>query len=50
MSFKEKEVLLNSFAYSNFNYRPLVRHFWSSKSLYKIEKTQERAQLKPQWK
>ena len=42
MSFKEKEVLLNSFVYSNFNYCHLVWHFYSSKSLYKIEKTQER--------
>ena len=38
MGFKEKEVLLNSFVYSNFNYWPLVWHFCSSKSLYKIEK------------
>ena len=43
MSFKEKEVLLNSILYSNFNYCPLVWHFCSSKSLYKIEKIQERA-------
>ena len=27
MGFKEKEILLNSFAYSNFNYCPLVSHF-----------------------
>ena len=40
--FKEKEVLLNSFLYSNFNYCPLVWHFCSSESLYKIEKIQER--------
>ena len=38
MGFKEKEVLLNSFVYSNFNYCPLVSHFCLSKSLYKIEK------------
>ena len=38
----KKEVLLNSFVYSNFNYCPLVWHFCSSKSLYKIEKVQER--------
>ena len=38
MGFKEKEVLVNSFVYSNFNYWPLVWHFCSSKSLYKIEK------------
>ena len=43
MGFKEKEVLLNSFVYSNFNYCPLVWHFWSSKSLYKIEQIEERA-------
>ena len=39
--FKEKEVLLNSFIQSNFNYSPLVWHFCSSKSLKKIEKIQE---------
>ena len=43
MGFKEKEVLLNSFVYSNFNYCPLVWHFCSSKSLYEIGKMQERA-------
>ena len=43
MGFKEKEVLLNSFVYSNFNYCPFVWHFCSSKSLYKIEKIQEGA-------
>ena len=43
MGFKEKEVLLNSSVYSNFNYCPLVCHFCSAKSLYKIEKIQERA-------
>ena len=43
MGFKEKEVLLNSFVYSDFNYCPLVWHFCSSKSLYKTEKIQERA-------
>ena len=42
MGFKEKEVLLNSFVLSNFNYCPLVWHFYSSKSLKKIEKIQER--------
>ena len=36
MDFKKKEVLLNSFVYSNFNYCPLVWHFCSSKSVYKI--------------
>ena len=43
MGFKEKEVLVNSFVLSNFNYCPLVWHFCSSKSLKKIEKIQERA-------
>ena len=43
MGFKEKEVILNSFLYTNFNYCPLVWHFWSSKSLCKIEKIQKRA-------
>ena len=43
MGFKEKEILLNSFVYSNFNYCPLVWRFCSSKSLNKIEKIQERA-------
>ena len=38
MGFKKKEVLLNSFLYSNFNYCPLVWLFCSSKSLCKIEK------------
>ena len=42
MDFKEKEIILNSFAYSSFNYCPLVWHFCSSKSLNKIEKIQER--------
>ena len=36
-----KEALLNSFVYSNFNYCPLVWHFFSPKSIYKIEKIQE---------
>ena len=38
MGFKVKEILLNSFVHSNFNYCPLVWHFCSSKSLNKIEK------------
>ena len=41
MGFKEKEVLINSFVYSNFNYCPLVWYFCSSKSMSKIEKIQE---------
>ena len=43
MGFKEKEVLLNSFVLSNFNYCPLVWYFCSSKSLKKIEKIEVRA-------
>ena len=39
----EREVLVQSFVYSNFNYCPLVWYFSSSKSLQKIEKIQERA-------
>ena len=39
MGFKEKEILLNSFAYSNFNYCPLVSHFCSAKSLKKRKNT-----------
>ena len=31
MDFKEKEILLNSSFYSNFNYCPLVWHFCSEK-------------------
>ena len=42
MGFKEKEVL-KSFVYSNFNYCPLVWHFCSFKSLYKILKRHEQA-------
>ena len=41
MGFKKKEVLLNSFVLSDFNCRPLVWHFCSSKSLKKIEKIQK---------
>ena len=43
MGFQENELLLNSFALSNFNYCPLVWHFCSSKLLMKTEKIQERA-------
>ena len=43
MGFKEKEVLINSFVYANFNYCPLVWHFCPAKSIRKIEKIQERA-------
>ena len=36
MGFKEKEILLGSFVYSNFNYCPLVWHLCSAKSVKKI--------------
>ena len=42
MGKKEKEVIINSFIYSNFNYCPLVWHFCSKRALNKIEKIQER--------
>ena len=38
-----KNVLIQSFIFSNFNYCPLVWHFSSSKSLLKIENIQKRA-------
>ena len=41
IGFKERKVLVQSFVYSNFNYCPLVWHFFSSKSTHKIEKIQE---------
>ena len=40
---KEKETLINSFVYANFNYCPLVWNFCSAKSVEKIEKIQKRA-------
>ena len=42
MGFKEKEILLNSFVYSNFDYCPIVWHFCSAKLVEKMEKIQER--------
>ena len=42
MGKKQKEALINSFIFSNFNYCPLVWHFCSSKSSQKIEKIQLR--------
>ena len=39
---KEKEALVNTFVYSNFNYCSLVWHFSTKKSTNKIEKIQER--------
>ena len=43
MVFREKEILLNSFVYSIFNYRSRAWHFCSATSVRKIEKIQERA-------
>ena len=43
IGFKEKQILVQSFVYSNCNYCPLVWYFSSSKSLQKIEQIQERA-------
>jgi len=42
MNQKEKEAIINSFIYSNFNYCPLVWHFCSCKSSHKIEQIQKR--------
>ena len=41
IGFKEKQILVQSFVYSNFTYCPLVWYFSSSKSLQKIEQLQE---------
>ena len=43
IGFREKQILVQSFVYSNFNYGRLVWYFSSSKSLQRIEKLQERA-------
>ena len=42
MGKKEKEILINSFVYSDFNYCPCIWHFCSKKSMRKIEKIQKR--------
>ena len=39
---KEKEAIINSFIYSNFNYCPRVWHFCSCKTTNKIEQIQKR--------
>ena len=39
---EQKEALINSFIFSNFNYCPLVWHFCLCKSSQKIEKMQLR--------
>ena len=43
LGLKEKEVLVNSFIYSNFNYCPLVWMFSNKKLLDKIESLRKRA-------
>ena len=43
IGFAEREVLVQSFVYSNFDYCPLVWYSSSSKSLQKVERIQERA-------
>ena len=43
LGLKEKEVLINSFIYSNFNYCPLVWMLSHKKSLDKIESLHKRA-------
>ena len=40
---KEKEILINSFVYSNFNNDPFIWHFTTCKGINKIEKVQERS-------
>ena len=43
LGLKEREVVVNSFIYSNFNFCLLVWMFWHKKSLNKIESLQKRA-------
>ena len=43
LNMDQKNILVNSFIYANFNYCPLVWHFCSKKSMNKIEKIQYRA-------
>ena len=33
LGFKEKEVLVSSFIYANFNYCPLIWHYWRRRSI-----------------
>ena len=39
---KEKEILIKSFVYSNFNYGPLIWHITTQKEIKKVEKFQEK--------
>ena len=43
IGFKEKQVLIQSFIFSNFNYCPLVWMNCSNESMRKIERIQERS-------
>ena len=43
MGNKDKIAMVNSFVYSNFNYCPLVWHFYSCESSQKIEKVRKRS-------
>ena len=43
LAFEEKNTLINSYFYSNFNYCTLVWMFSSAKSLNKVESLQKRA-------
>ena len=43
LNIDQRNVLVNSFIYANFNYCPLVWHFCSKASMKKIEKIQYRA-------
>ena len=45
ISIEQRKLIYNSFILSNFNYCPLIWHFCSKKSMYKIEKIQELARL-----
>ena len=38
----QRKILVNSFIYSNYNCYPLVWHFYSKKSMNKIERIQYR--------
>ena len=42
MGKEEKEILINSFVYSNFNYCPLIWYFCPKKLMRKIGEIQER--------
>jgi len=43
LGFNERKILVNSFIYGNFNYCPLVWHFCTKESSFKIENIQKRA-------